>query len=262
LEKKKNIRLNCCKFQQRCSMDGPNYKCENIKRSKCWWRGAIRGDVWIQDQNGEWQEVNSIGTFKYLDDIQSGIKVYTQFVKKGKGSVTSSIAISARGKIIKAKNGRIKINRKKLPKTRRPLHIKFIGNHVRTSIRKEGQKNSVMITGLTEDRMDFTYDPNTNTYELTVSSQENSKGLFVDPENPAKYQISENESKSLFHKYIAFSMLRNENGTPEVRKKAMECCHLLNSDSKINQCMSDYIRTKECFVHEFSNHQPDIISKK
>jgi len=57
-------------------------------------------------------------------------------------------------------------------------------------------------------------------------------------------------------------MLRNENGTPEQRKKAMECCHLLESESKVHQCIHDFIKTGKCFVKEFSNHQPDLIFKK
>jgi len=193
-KKKKNIRLNCCKVQQRCVLDGPVYKCENTKKSKCWWRGAIRGDVWIQDQNGEWTEVNAIGSFRYLDDKENGLKVDTQFTQLGHGSVTSSIIVTARGKVIKSNKGLISINGKTLPKTKTGLVIRFIGNNIKISHIKR-HKFTTIIKGLTEERMGFIYDPSTKTCELNVVSEENSKGLFVDPQNPAKYQLTKEKIK-------------------------------------------------------------------
>jgi len=82
----------------------------------------------------------------------------------------------------------------------------------------------------------------------------------VDPENPAKYQLTPKKSK--FDTYIGFKMLRNENGTPEERKKGMQCCHLLDSDAKINECISDFIRSKTCFSNEFKHNEPNLINMK
>jgi len=126
--KQKNIRLNCCKVQQRCVKNGPVFQCENIKRSLCWWRGAIRGDVWIQDQNGDWKEVNAIGSFRFLEDKQSGIVINTQFTQVGSGSVTSAIIFNARGTTIKTNNkGQVSINGKHIKHTHKTLLIKFVG---------------------------------------------------------------------------------------------------------------------------------------
>jgi len=112
--KQKNIRLNCCKIKQRCVNDGPVYKCENIKKSHCWWRGGIRGDVWIQDSNGQWQEVNAVGSFRYLNDKRNGVKVDTQFTQFGSGSITTGIVIKARKHIIKTSHGKVYLNGKKI----------------------------------------------------------------------------------------------------------------------------------------------------
>lgn len=212
----KDIRLNCCKVQQRCTQDGPVYKCHNIKRSKCWWRGSIRGDVWIQDQNGEWQEVNAVGSFRYLSDVQSGISIDTQFTQVGHGSITSSIVISARNKVIKTSNGKVFLNGKQISKDNQNLDINFIGKNVKFNVKGKGHRT--LIHGLAAQKFGFTYDPTTKSYQLTVISQDNSKGLFVDPLNPAKYQLTEKNSK--FDSYIKFQMIRSVEGTPEQRKKS------------------------------------------
>jgi len=194
--KGRNIRLNCCKVQQRCVKDGPAFRCENLKRSKCWWRGAVRGDVWIQDQNGEWNEVNVEGSFRYLDDKENGIVVDTQFSKQGSGSVTTAIILSARKSTIKAtRDGVVSINNKKYTTSSGTLLIKFLHNRVTTKIIKNSQKFTTIIRGLTSDRLGFVYDPKTKSFELTVVSQELSKGLFVDPEFPRSYQLSKKTIK-------------------------------------------------------------------
>jgi hypothetical protein len=254
--KRKDIRLNCCKMLQRCIKDGPQYRCENIKRLKCWWRGSVRGDVWIQDQNGEWQEVNCIGSFRYLDDKESGIKIDTQFTQVGSGSVTSSIVLRARGKIIKAnKDGSVFINGKKINRSG-PIIIRFIKNHVIVKQLKKGDNNLTIVRGLTEDRLGFVYDIKSKSYELTVATQELSQGLFVDPENPRKYQLKKSDSR--FDNYIKFKHLPDTNGTPTERRAAMQCCHLLDSDAKVNECVSDFIRTGRCFVEEYTKENPNL----
>jgi len=248
--KRNDIRLNCCKVQQRCIKTGPAFRCENIKRSKCWWRGAVRGDVWIQDQNGEWQEVNVVGSFRYLDDKEAGIKVDTQFTQVGSGSVTSSIVLSTRGSVIKAReDGSVLINGKSFSSKTGTLMIRFIKKKVITKVLKKSQKNTTIILGLTSDRLGFVYDKKTKSYELTVVSQDLSKGLFVDPANPKKYQLT--KKNSLFDKFIAFKNVVSNEGTPKQRKKAFQCCQHLDSDAKVNQCISDFIKTKKCFVEEF-----------
>jgi len=238
-------------------MDGPVYKCENIKRSKCWWKGSVRGDVWIQDQNGEWTEVNAVGSFVYLEDKQSGIRVDTQFTQIGTGTVTTSVAVSARGKVIVANKGRIIINGKKLPKTKRSILLRFIGKEIKVRYSSKS-KNTIVIRGLTEERIGLVFDTVTSTYTVNVAAEDTAKGLFTDPQNPAKYQLPKNKSK--FNKYVAFKMLRSQHGTPEERKKGMECCHVLHSEEKMNECISDFIRTKSCFLHEFQNNTPDLIN--
>jgi len=258
--KHKNIRLNCCKVQQRCMSDGPVYKCENIKRSKCWWRGSIRGDVWIQDQNGEWQEVNAVGSFRYLEDVQSGISIDTQFTKLGQGSITTSIIISARNNVIKTSNGLVFLNGKQISKDNQNLDINFVGKFVK--FLAKGKGHSVVIHGLAAEKFGFSYDPATKSYQLNVISQENSKGLFVDPLNPAKYQLKEKKSK--FDTFVKFHMIRSVEGTPEQRKKAMGCCHLIKSEEKLHECISDYIKTGKCLINSFRNtiHPNHAIMKK
>jgi len=162
-------------------------------------------------------------------------------------------------KLSKQTKDSFQLMEKTLPKSKTGLLLRFIGKNIKISHIK-GHKHTTIIKGLTEERMGFVYDPSTQTYELNVVSEDTSKGLFVDPQNPAKYQLSKEKSK--FDAYVEFKMLRNEHGTPEQRKKAMECCHLLGSEIKVHQCMHDFIKTGKCFVHEFSNHQPDLIFRK
>jgi len=255
LENKKNIRLNCCKVQQRCVKNGPVFQCENIKRSLCWWRGAIRGDVWIQDQNGDWKEVNAIGSFRFLEDKQSGIVINTQFTQVGSGSVTSAIIFNARGTTIKTNNkGQVSINGKHIKHTHKTLLIKFVGKKIVTKLIK-GNKHLTVIRGLTEDKLGFVYDPSSKSYELTVSAQDLSTGLFTDPSHPKKYQLKQSQSK--FDTYIDFKLLKKVKGTPQLRKKAMQCCHLLDTELKVHQCISDFIRTKKCLVTEYTEENPN-----
>jgi len=135
--KQKNIRLNCCKIKQRCVNDGPVYKCENIKKSHCWWRGGIRGDVWIQDSNGQWQEVNAVGSFRYLNDKRNGVKVDTQFTQFGSGSITTGIVIKARKHIIKTSHGKVYLNGKKISRKNHNLKIQFVGKHAKVIVSKK-----------------------------------------------------------------------------------------------------------------------------
>jgi len=257
--KHKNIRLNCCKIQQRCHSDGPVYKCENIKKSKCWWRGAVRGDVWIQDSNGQWVEVNAVGSFRYLTDRQNAIKVDTQFSQFGSGSITTGIVVRARKHVIKTEHGKVFLNGKKISKKGHNIRINFIGNHVKYHLSKKHKHYKTFIRGLTEQRFGFVYDIKTKSYELTVISESGSRGLFVDPLNPAKYQLTEKQSK--FSSFVGFKMLQSTEGTPEQRRKAMDCCHILHSEEKLQECISDYVRTGHCLVSSFKKNQPDLILK-
>jgi len=251
--KRNNIRLNCCKVQQRCYKSGLLFKCENIKRSKCWWRGSIRGDVWIQDQNGEWVEVNAVGSFRYLYDKESDLKIDTQFTSFGSGSITSSIIIRARGSTIKANSdGSVEINGKKHLRNGK-LIIKFIDRKIVTKSKPKGD-NITIIKGLTNDKLGFIYEKDSKSYGLSVQASEHARGLFVDPEHPKKYQLLPKNSK--FERYIEFKVLTETEGTKEERKRAFECCHLLNSDVKVNQCMSDFIRTKTCLIKEYHENNP------
>jgi len=260
----KDIRLNCCKVQQRCTQDGPVYKCHNIKRSKCWWRGAIRGDVWIQNQNGDWTEVNAQGTFNYLTDKETGIVINTQFSRLGSGSVTSAISISARGKTIVAnRRGKITINGKRVH--RKPGHsllIKFIHNRV-TIKSVKGHPRLTKIRGLSEEKLGYIYDRKTKSYQLTLYAYNSSTGLFTDPEHPVRYQIAKKSSK--FKRYVPFKLIVSKHGTVEERRKGMKCCHLLPTESKLNKCINDYVRTKRCFVDQYTNQNPtkkNILNKK
>jgi len=138
------------------------------------------------------------------------------------------------------------------------LSIKFVGKNVKFSSKGKGHKT--VIHGLAPEKFGFTYDPATKSYQLTVISQDNSKGLFVDPLNPAKYQLTEKVSK--FDKYLKFQMIRSVEGTPEQRNKAMACCHLLKSEEKLHECISDFIKTGKCLINSFKNVKPDHAMKK
>jgi len=59
-------------------------------------------------------------------------------------------------------------------------------------------------------------------------------------------------------------MIRSVEGTPEQRKKAMGCCHLIKSEEKLHECISDYIKTGKCLINSFRNtiHPNHAIMKK
>jgi len=149
---------------------------------------------------------------------------------------------------------------KKISRKNHNLKIQFVGKHAKVIVSKK-KSHRTIITGLTEARFGFVYDAVTKSYELTVIAEEDSKGLFVDPLNPAKYQLPE-KKKSSFKHYVPFKMLTSTQGTPEQRKKkGMQCCHILHSEEKLQECMADYIRTGKCLVTSFKKGQPDLILK-
>jgi len=157
--KSKVVRMICCKLQQRCTESGPSFKCENIKKSKCWWKGAVRGDVWVKGSNGEWTEVNAVGSFVYLENKQYDYSVNTQFTKEGYGSITTGIVVKSKKSTLSAgMNGRIRINGV-LIKGQSSFYINY--HHGSFEIKKHKNPTSkIQVTGLSGLELSFNWEKN------------------------------------------------------------------------------------------------------
>jgi len=156
--------------------------------------------------------------------------------------------------IVANRRGKITINGKRVH--RKPGHsllIKFIHNRV-TIKSVKGHPRLTKIRGLSEEKLGYIYDRKTKSYQLTLYAYNSSTGLFTDPEHPVRYQIAKKSSK--FKRYVPFKLIVSKHGTVEERRKGMKCCHLLPTESKLNKCINDYVRTKRCFVDQYTNQNP------
>jgi hypothetical protein len=214
-----------------------------------------RGDVWLQTKGGKWLDLDVDGTFKYLRDNKVGLKVDLQFTSLGKGSVISAVAIQAKGKkIVAERDGKVSVNGE--PIKLNGAIFDFEKNQFQQFQHK---KNEYEIRGLTEDRLTFKYEEDSQSYMVVVGSLEpHHVGLFANPENPEKYQVT--EKKSLFIQYVPFKKLAKKVPTKEELVAAGKCCDKLKGE-KVKECKSDFIRTGECLQHYFDK-DPKLTHKK
>jgi hypothetical protein len=193
-----------------------------------------RGDVWLSDGK-KWIDVNVDGTFNYLEDKKIGLSIDVQFKQMGKGSVISSIAFRAKGKTDSA--------------------VFDFSKNKFTTYELKGKKGNFEIRGLRKERFSFEYEKESKSYMIAVGSRaKHHIGLYVDPKNPQKYIIPENQS--VFENYIAYKVIKKVVPTLKQTKKAKKCCKKMKG-LKRKECISDFLRTNKC-LHYLTDERPHV----
>jgi hypothetical protein len=224
-----------------------------VPRARPVFRRRGRGDVWLQDSNKKWIDLNYDGTFNYLRDNKINLKIDAQFSNLGKGSVISAVAIQARGKkIVAESDGKVTVNGELV---KFDSAIFDFEKNTFNIFKLDGKKGIFEIRGLREDRFSFEYESESKSYMIVVGSLEKHHyGLYAHPRNIAKYQISKNES--IFSNYIAFKKLKEVKPTKEQIEGAAKCCDKYEGE-KQKECKSDFVRTGECLTY-YADPAPKI----
>jgi hypothetical protein len=213
-----------------------------------------RGDVWLQDKNGNYIDVNVMGTFSYLRDVKHGIEIDAQFGQMGLGSVISGVSVSARNNVIKAeRNGEVSLNGRVVKE--KSAIFQYNGNTVQILKLNAKTPGLYIIKGLRDERLSFRYFPKLKSFDIAAESKELlTTGLFSDPANPKKYILSKKQSK--FAKYVAFDYLDESSGNKDQIGEALKCCGKLKTKIAQENCKKDYYRTDVCFADEYTADLP------
>jgi len=216
-------------------------------------RRGGKGDVWLQDKNGNWLDVNVVGTFRYFRDSNNKFDVDVQFGSINLGSAITAVAIIARGNVIKGeKNGLVTLNGRLIAE--KSAILKFDNDKVEIKKLVTKEPGLFIIEGLRKEQLSFRFFAKVGSYDIKESTTvSHSEGVFSDPTNPKKYVISKKESK--FTNYIAFGKNDVSTGNPEQKQEAEKCCGKLIGKDK-EMCETDYYRTDVCFADEYTANLP------
>jgi hypothetical protein len=211
-----------------------------------------RGDVWMQTKGGKWIDVNDDGTFLYLKDSVIGLNIFTQFRNIRGGSFIKSVALVSKGKtIVCGSNGRCEVDGELIKRRGALFDFK---DDFKISKFKRGFYEFV---GLHEERLAIEYEKESRSWMIVVGSNaEHHEGLYVNPENPEKYQITKEENP--FKRYIEFKKITPTRASRKVLRRARRCCKKLLKEKR-KECVSDYIRTRKC-LHYLAGPKPHLNS--
>jgi len=208
-----------------------------------------KGDIWLQGKDKKWVDVNDVGTFNYLTDPVSKYSIDIQLTKKYKyATFVTGVAIKAKGKIILGNNkGEISIDGELVH--HHAAYFDF--NQDGKNFKLDEAPGTFEFRGLGKEKFSIKWESDEKAYSIAIGTIETDhEGLFVNPETPEKYIIS--EENSVFKEYVPFEKIITPEPTDDQKKGAEKCCSSLKEPT-LTQCKTDFERTNKCFDYYFED---------